>query len=104
MARDNAIADAECADALTPLLSKGKPRYSRQPSEPADESWILANATELKHLFVAIPSGNGKYTSFMRAALQLMQNGKYGEGSLAFQIAICYLIAAMARMEARCHS
>jgi hypothetical protein len=76
----------ECANALAPLLSDGKPRYARLPSEAADENFILEKKDELVTLFAAIPRGNGKYSVFLKAVLKLMTANKYGKSVLVFII------------------
>jgi hypothetical protein len=76
----------ECANALAPLLSDGKPRYARLPSEPPDENFMIDKKDELVTLFAAIPHGNGNYSVFFKAILKLMTANKYGKSVLVFII------------------
>ena len=68
----------ECADALAPLLHKGRPKYTSKADDPVDEEWMKDNVDQLRVLFDAIPAGNGTYSMFVKATLKLMSDNKYG--------------------------
>ena len=64
---------ALCIAILEVLMQHGKLSYEAQNFDPVDEEWILSNMDGLKNLFSHIPGGNGKYSMFVKAILQLMR-------------------------------
>ena len=70
----------DAADGLELLFSSGKLSYPARASDPADEAFFTTNANGLQQLFRMMPKLNGKYSTFVKAILSLMESGRYGRG------------------------
>lgn len=70
----------DAADGLELLFSNGKLNYPARASDAADEAWFILNAPGLQQLFRKMPKLNGKYSTFVKAILSLMESNKYGRG------------------------
>ena len=68
----------ECADALTILLVNGPLEYKAKHSEQAKGEFMHEHLAGLHKLFRIIPKGNAKYSTFVKAILKMMAEGKYG--------------------------
>ena len=69
---------ATCATALYVLFAPGDLEYRSGQDDAPDDVAIVAMTPGLLALFALIPKGNGLYSTFVRAILEIMKAGKYG--------------------------